>query len=434
MSSAELIRAAIFHTPRNAFLNGALEAFADGGLLIQDGKIVACGEFSDIYAANPGIEITNLRGGFLLPGFIDTHTHFPQLRIVGSLGRSLLEWLDQSALPAESRMAEIGYAESTARAFVRALIANGTTTALVFGSHFAPATACLFRAAEEIKMRVVSGLVLADRALRPELHLTPEAAYRESTELIRNFHRQERSLYAVTPRFALSASEAMLEVCQTLMREHDGLRFQTHLNENREEIEAVKKVFPWARDYFGVYEKFGLASRRSVMAHDVHPTACELERISGSRASIAHCPSSNSALGSGIFPMRAHLDAGVHFALGTDIGAGTTFNLLEEAIHAYVIQRLAPEGVVLDGGQMLYLATRAGAEALDLQDQIGDFQPGKSADFVYIRPLPATPLAAALERADDLPHTLTTLFTLARADSIREVRVGGEVVHLNIRQ
>jgi guanine deaminase len=426
--SGEIFRATIFHTPRNPFREPALEAFADGGLLVLKGRIAACGDFSQIRAANPGCAVHDFRGGFLLPGLIDTHTHFPQLRIVGNLGHSLLDWLEHCALPEESRMADAQVAAATASAFVHTLAANGTTTALVFGSHFSPATACLFQVAEATGLRIVSGLVLADRNLRPDLHKTPEAAYRESAELIRTFHGRGRSLYALTPRFALSTSDEMFEVCQTLLREHIGLRVQTHLNENRQEIAAVARAFPWAADYFAVYERFGLAGRRSVMAHDVHPTPSELQRLSASRTSIAHCPSSNTALGSGIFAMRAHLDARVHFGLGTDIGAGTTFSLLREALQAYYVQRLSPDGVTLNGSHLLYLATRAGAEALDLEAEAGDFTPGKSADFVYLRAGSGTPLAAALNRADDLPGILSVLFTLAEQADIREVRVMGRPI------
>ncbi len=421
-----IFRAALFHTPRNAFREEALEAYADGAVLVRDGRIADCGEYSRVRAAHSESDVTDLRGGFLLPGFIDTHTHFPQLRILGNLGRSLLDWLDHCALPEESRMADIEYARETARAYVDALAANGTTTALVFGSHFAGATAELFEAASAKRLRIISGLVVSDRALRPELHTTPEAAYRESKELIRRFGA---SRYAVTPRFALSASEGMLEVCQALLREEAGLRFQTHINENRDEVTAVRRAFSWANDYLNVYEKYRLMGRRSLMAHDVHATRSELERLAASRTSIAHCPSSNAALGSGIFPMQSHLGAGVHFALGTDIGAGTTFSVMRTALDAYSMQRIAAEPIVLSPAQMLYLATRAGAEALELQDEVGDFQVEKSADFVYLRPSPNSAVAKSIESAEDLEAVLGALFTLAGASDIAEVRVAGESVY-----
>jgi guanine deaminase len=426
----ELLRAHLFHTPRNPFRNDkSLESYADGGLLVRDGKVVACGEYGEIHAAHPEVPTSDLRGGFLLPGFVDTHIHFPQLRVLGGLGRQLLDWLEYVALPEEARMAEPSYACETARAFVSALAAHGTTTALVFGAHFAGATASLFEAAEKCGLRIVSGMVLSDRRLRPELHQLPADAYRESADLIRRFHGKGRLLYAVTPRFALSVSEAMLEVCQTLLRENPGVRFQTHLNENRQEITEVAQLFPWASDYLNVYERFQLGGRGAVMAHNVHPSDSEVERLAASGTAISHCPCSNAALGSGLFPLRRHIAAGVTCALGTDVGGGTGFGMLKEGLQAYLLQRLAPDGVLLSPGHLLYLATRAGAEALGLDEEIGDFNPGKAADFVYLRPPEGSPLAAVIEQAGDADRILAALFTLGGAESVREVRVEGAAVY-----
>jgi guanine deaminase len=426
----ELLRASLFHTPRNAFRDEkGVESYADGGLLIRAGNVVACGEYGAIHAAYPEVPTTDLRGGFLLPGFVDTHIHFPQIHVLGGLGRQLLDWLEQVALPEEARMAEPAYACQTARAFVSALAAHGTTTALVFGAHFAGATASLFEAAEKSGLRIVSGMVLSDRRLRPELHQLPADAYRESTDLIRRFHGMGRLLYAVTPRFALSASEAMLEVCQTLLRENPGVRFQTHLNENRQEIAEVARLFPWAVDYLNVYERFQLGGRGAVMAHNVHPSDSEVERLAASGTAISHCPCSNAALGSGLFPLRQHIDAGVKCALGTDVGGGTGFGMLKEALQAYLLQRLAPGGVLLSPGHLLYLATRAGAEALGMEETIGDFSPGKAADLVYLRPPEGSPLAAVVEQAGDMDRILAALFTLGGAESVREVRVEGATVY-----
>jgi guanine deaminase len=421
--TAELLRAGIFHTPRRT-----LEAFADGGLLIRDGRIAGCGHYSELHAAYPGVSVRDLRGGYLLPGFIDTHVHFPQLRVLGGLGRQLLDWLEHVALPEEARMADVAYACDTARRFVRALASYGTTTALVFGSHFKPATAALFRAAGRSGLRIISGLVLSDRSLRPELHQTPANAYRDASQLIREFHGRGRLLVAVTPRFAVSTSEAMLEVCQTLLSEHEGLRFTTHINENLLEQHEVARLFPWAQDYLAVYERFGLARRGAVMAHNVHTSDSELERLAASGTSIAHCPASNAMLGSGIFPLKRHLAAGVHCALGTDVGGGTGFGIPKEALQAYALQRLAPESVLLTPEHMLYLATRAGAEALQLEAETGDFTIGKSADYVYLKAPEGSPLEAVLERAEGLDRVLSALFTLAGAESVADVRVAGEAI------
>ena len=426
----ELLRAPLFHTPRNPFREAsALESYADGGLLIRAGRVAACGEYASLRDAHPDVPTVDLRGGYLLPGFIDAHTHFPQLRVLGGLGRSLLDWLEHCALPEEARMADHSHACRVARGFVHALASHGTTTALVFGAHFAPATAALFEAAAAAGLRIAAGQVLSDRLLNPELHQTPERAYRESSLLIERFHRQGRMTYAVTPRFALSASEAMLEVCQTLLGEHEGLLFQTHINENVQEIAEVARLFPWASDYLAVYERFGLNRPSSVMAHNVHPGDSELDRLGAGGAAVAHCPTSNAALGSGLFPLQRHIHAGVRCALGTDVGGGTGFGMLKEGLQAYLLQRIAPGGMILDAGHLLYLSTLAGAEALGLGEETGDFRTGKSADFVYLRPPADSPLAAVLEREQSLEQSLAAIFTLAGAKSVQEVRVEGSVVY-----
>jgi len=430
--AGEILRAPLLHTPRNPFRQtGALERYSDGALFHRDGKIAACGDYSEIRAAHANAAYRDLRGGFLLPGLIDTHVHFPQLRVIGSLGQDLMGWLEQFALPEEARMAELSYASDTADRFLHALASHGTTTAMMFGAHFASATAILFEAADAAGLRILSGFVLSDRGLLPELHHTPQTAYRDACELIRRFHRKGRSLYAVTPRFAISTSEAMLEVCRTLMQEVEGLRFQTHLNENRGEIEMVRRLFPWAEDYLAVYERYGLTGRGAVMAHNVHPRPAELERLAAEGTAVAHCPCSNAVLGSGILPLWRHIEAGVHCSLGTDVGAGTGFGMLKEGLQAYMLQRLAqsPRESPLDAAQLLYLATRAGAEAIHLEDEVGDFTPGKSADFVYLRAPASSPLEAVIERAENMERILGALFTLGDSSCVREVRVGGVAVY-----
>jgi guanine deaminase len=428
--SFELFRASLLHTPSNPFHDErALVSFADGGLLVHNGRIVLSGEYATVHASCPEANVCDWRGGYLLPGLIDTHLHYPQLRVIGGLGLTLLDWLEHVALPEEARMADVAYASETARGFIHALASHGTTTALVFGAHFPGAVAALFEEAESSGLRIVSGLVVSDRRLRPELHQTPDAAYRDSRELIRHFHGRGRLLYAVTPRFALSTSEAMLEICQTLLTEHPGLRFQTHINENAEEVAEVASLFPWASDYLAVYERYGLGGARAVMAHNVQPTDSELERLAHTRTSVAHCPCSNAALGSRIFPLRRHLDAGVHVALGTDVGGGTGFGLLKEGLQANLMQRVTPDGVMLAPAHLLYLATLAGAEALGLDAEIGDFQKGKAADFVCLRPPEGSVLASVLRRVESLDQALAAIFTLGGSDSVQEVRVEGAVVY-----
>jgi guanine deaminase len=424
-----IVRAQILHTPRDAFAHGAeaLETFDDGALAFEGGRILATGGFADVRAEHPEAEVIDQSGAVLLPGLVDLHVHYPQIAVIGAMGMPLLEWLATRTLPEEARLADPEYAEEVARFFVRALAANGTTTALVFGSHFPAAQEALFAEAERSGLRIASGLVVSDRNLLPELQMTPEAAYDRSRALIERWHGRGRLRYAVTPRFSLSCSEDMLEACGALSVE-PGVLFTSHLNENRDEIAAVGALFPWSRDYLHTYERFGLVGPSSVFAHDVHVSDDELRRMAGARCSVAHCPSSNAFLASGIFPMARHAAQGVRFGLGTDVGAGTGLSLFKEGLMAYHVQMVRAEGELIGPVHLLYLATRAGADAIGLGDEIGDLSPGRSADFVLLRPPEGGTLDAVLRQSPSAEATLGALFTLAREECVAEVRVAGEPV------
>lgn len=426
-----LYRATLMHTPQSPFADpDALRVQEDGGLLVEGGVIRAVGTYAELKASHPDATVTDLRGGLLLPGFIDTHVHFPQGRVIGGLGMPLLEWLDKNALPEEARLADPHYAQAVAQEFTRSLLQNGTTTALVFGSHFAQAVDLLFEGAQRSGLRAVAGLVVSDRLLRPELHTTPQRAYDESKALIEKWHGKDQQLYAVTPRFSLSASEGILDACGALMREFEGLRFTSHINENVAEIQTVRELFPSARDYLDTYERAGLVGRHSVLAHNVHPNGRELGVMAAHQCSAAHCPCSNSALGSGFFPLRRHLQAGVHVSLGTDVGGGTGFSMLKEGLQAYFMQQLLGEnGVPLTPAHLLYLATRAGAEALDLQDLTGDFSVGKQFDAVLISPAAKTSLRAIYDAADDPARLLAATFATGTQGDLAQVWAGGRTVY-----
>jgi guanine deaminase len=424
-----IVRAQVAHTPRNPFEEErALQVFPDGAVAFSDGRILACGSWSSVAESHPDAEVLDARGALLLPGFVDCHVHYPQLRMIGAMGLELMDWLRQRALPEEARLADSAYAGAVADEFVRGLAAVGTTTALVFGSHFPGAQEALFAAAHDSGLRITSGLVVSDRGLLPALHVSPEIALRASRELIDRWHGRGLLRYAVTPRFSASCSEAMLAACGDLAGDAEGLLFTTHLNETPDEVALVRSLFPWASDYLQTYERYGLLGARSVFAHDVHPTDDELRRLAVAGATVAHCPSSNAFLGSGLFPLRRHLDAGVRVALGTDVGAGTGLSMLKEGLMAYEAQMLMSEGVRIGPAHLLWLATGAGAAALGLADEVGDFTPGKSADYVLVVPPGGSTLATVLGRSESVADQLGAVFTLAREESIAEVRVAGEVV------
>jgi guanine deaminase len=423
----EIVRARVMHTPRDPFGGErALEAFDDGAVAFDDGQIVATGGFAQVRRDHPDAAVLDTGGALLLPGLVDTHVHYPQLAVVGAMGLELLDWLEGRALPEEARLADSDYARILARDFVHGLAAAGTTTALVFGSHFPDAQEALFAEAERVGLRITSGLVVSDRNLLPALHLTPDEAYEASRRLLERWHDRGQLRYAVTPRFSISCSEAMLEACAALPGD---LTVTTHINESAAEVRAVAELFPWSRDYLETYERFGLVGPASVLAHDVHVTDDELGRLAAAGASVANCPASNAFLGGGAFPMRRHLEHGVRFALGTDVGAGTGLSLLKEGLTSYLVQRLRPDGFRLCPEHLLYLTTRAGAEALGLADTVGDLSPGKSADYVLVRPPPGGTLDVVLRRADSPEDALGAVFTLAREESVAEVRLAGEPVY-----
>lgn len=418
--------ASVVDTPGDPFAGDPAAALAqDGALLVRDGVIRARGSLAALSAAHPGEPVTRLDGGLLVPGFVDTHVHFPQIRVIGGLGMPLLDWLEQCALPEESKLADRAYARAVAAEFLDGLMASGTTSALVFGSHFAPAMDELFAAAAHRGLNITSGLVLSDRILRPELLNSPETALADSADLILRWHDRGRLRYAVTPRFSLSASDDMLDACAQLLGK--GVWFTSHINENLAEIATVAGLFPGARHYLDTYGRHGLITPRSVFAHNVHPDDAELAMLAEHGASVAHCPTSNCALGSGLFPLRRHVEHGVHVALGSDVGAGAGLFLPKEALQAYFIQQLLGDGgLALTPAHLLYLATRAGAQALGLDDRIGDFTVGKEFDAVWLRPADGSTLAVNLRHARDTSDALARIFALATPADVAGVWIRGQ--------
>jgi guanine deaminase len=420
-----VFRGTFLDTPLSPFTGGHLRAEADLAVVVEDGVIVAREPFEPSVHTGPDVDTVDLRDGLVLPGLVDTHVHFPQVRAIGGLGMPLLDWLEKCALPEEARLADASYAASVATDFVSGLARAGTTTALVFGSHFAPAVDTLFTEATRVGLRVTSGLVLSDRILREDLFTTPERAYAEGLELAKRWHGVGRTRYAVTPRFSLSCSEELLESAGALLADGPEVWFTSHLNENVEEIEGVRQLF--GCDYTTSYERAGLLGPRSVLAHNVHPTLPELMTLARHGAAVAHCPTSNAALGSGLFPLASHLALGVRFALGSDVGAGTGFSLFKEGLQAYFAQQLlGREGHKLSSRHLLYLATAAGADVLGLSTVIGDFSVGKEFDAVWLRPSPSSTLDIALRHATSDDDAVAKVFALATAADVAATWVAGE--------
>lgn len=421
-----LFRGTFLDTPVDPFQGGGLRVAEDAGVLVRDGVIAERGPWAALRRTHPEEEVVDLTGGLVLPGFVDTHVHFPQVRIIGGLGLPLLDWLDRVALPEEARMQDVAYAAAVAGEFVRGLTAAGTTSALVFGAHFAPAVDLLFQEATRTGLRITSGLVVSDRILRPDLLTTPARAHEESLQLADRWHGVGRNRYAVIPRFSLSCSDPLLAACGAVLAEVPGALFTSHVNENPREVAEVTGLC--GTHYVGSYDRHGLCGPRSVLAHDVHPTDPELELLAARGTAVAHCPTSNAALGSGLFPLARHLQHGVRVALGSDVGAGTGFSLLKEGLQAYFAQQLlGPEGHPLTPAHLLHLATSAGAAALGLDD-VGELTVGKRFDAVWLRPDAGTPLAAGLAHAVDGEEALARAFALGTPSDVAGVWIDGEPV------
>jgi guanine deaminase len=424
-----IFRGTFLDTPGDPFSGGSLRAH-EGALLVDEaGIITERGSYADLAAAHRDAEVRDVRGGLVLPGFVDTHVHFPQLRVIGALGMPLLEWLDQCALPEEARLADASYAAEVARAFVGALANAGTTTALVFGSHYLDATEWLFAEADLLGLRITSGLVVSDCELRDDLLTTPGRAYDEGMVLAKRWHGTRRLRYAATPRFSVSCSAELLEACGALLHDLPGAMFTSHLNENPAEIAHVRATFPERASYTDTYAHHGLLGPASVLAHNVHPTAAELAQLAGAGSSVAHCPTSNLCLGSGLFPLREHLDAGVRVALGSDVGAGTGLSLFKEGLQAYFVQQaLGVAGVPLTSAHLLHLATTAGAQALGLEAEVGTFDVGKAFDALWVHPAGEGPLDILLRHATSAEDALAKAFAHGTSGDVGRVWVAGEVV------
>ena len=424
-----IYRARVFDTPDNPFAGGRLRSASDIALVVDDGLITSRTDFDTARTAHPEAQVVDLRGGVLIPGLVDTHVHLPQVRAIGHLGKPLLDWLDQCALPEEAKLGDPAYAEAVAGEFLTGLISAGTTSAMVFGSHFASAMDIFFSAAEKSGLRITSGLVTGDRNLPDALLTDVERSTEEGQALIDRWHGKGRLRYAVTPRFSFSAGPELLAAGGRLVEENPGIWVTSHLNENVDEVAGVAEIHPDALDYLDTYDRAGLVGRRTVLAHNVHPQDRELERMAEAGSVAAHCPTSNSALASGFFPLRRHIEAGVRVALGTDVGAGTGFNLLKEGVQSYFMQQLDPAGgVALNSAHLLHLATEAGAEALEL-DEVGVLSEGKRFDAVLIRPAEGQPLDVGIRHAADDGDALAKIFAMGTPGDIAAVWVDGKPLH-----
>lgn len=396
----------------------------DGLLVVEDGVVLARGAYADLAPRFADLAAERLPG-LVVPGFVDTHVHYPQTDRIAAHGAQLLQWLERHIFPAEAAFADRAHADAVAAFFLDELLRNGTTSALVFATVHAQSVDALFQAALARGMRIVSGKVLMDLG-PPDLHDTAASGRAESEALIARWRGRGRLGYAVTPRFALTSSDAQLEAAGALLATHPDVLLHTHVSENLGEVAAVAERFGHAADYLDVYDRFGLVGGRSVFAHGIHLSDRALGRIAQAGAGIAFCPTSNLFLGSGLFDLERTGGHGVKVGLGSDVGAGTSFSLLATAGEAYKVCQM--RGTSLDPFRALHLATAGGARLLGVEDRIGALEPGQEADFVLLDAA-ATPLLARRTAGASLHDRLFTLMILGDDRAIARTYVAGRMAH-----
>jgi guanine deaminase len=389
----------------------AIVWFEDGLLVVEDGMIEALGAADALMnSLSDDTQVEDYSGKLIVPGLIDCHVHYPQIDVIASYGEELLDWLNRYAYPREMRFADEDYAREVAAVFVDELIRNGTTTALVFGTVHAHSADAIFEAAAAKNMRLIAGKVLMDSNCPEALQDSAATGYEHSKQLIERWHGKGRLGYAITPRFALTSSEAQLEAAGRLAAEHPDVWVHTHLAENHDEVEQISRLFPWSSSYLDVYDHFGLVRERSVFAHCLHLHDDECRLMANSGAAAAHCPTSNMFLGSGLFDLRRLHEQQVRVGLGTDVGGGTSLSLLKTMREAYKVLHLQQQP--LPPGRALYLATLGAARALYLDDRIGNFAAGKEADFIVLDPRGTSISAHRTALASSLGELLFALIVL----------------------
>jgi len=374
----------------------------DGLMVIEDGKIKAFGPYDQVFPKYSGVSITHVKERLILPGFIDGHIHVPQTRVLGAFGQQLLPWLNKWVFPEEKKYKDRAYAKEGTRGFFENLIASGTTTCQAFTTTSPVATEEFFEEATRRNMLVLGGVTGMDRFAPPDSMSSADDFYKDSKRLIEKYHRKGRNLYAITPRFALGATPDLLKACQRLKQEHPDCWVNTHISENPSEIRGVKE-FHQCQDYLGVYEKYSLVGKKFSGGHGVWLSDDEFRRIARADASVTFCPLSNLFLGSGLFRLGRATDPDhrVRLSFGTDMGGGNRFsmiNVLDEAYKVGMVNNTLLDGSVdprwedpeesernkLSPYRAFYSVTLGGAHGLYIDDRVGNFEPGKEADFVTL--------------------------------------------------
>ncbi|SMP30742.1 guanine deaminase [Shimia sagamensis] len=413
-----------FHAaPADEMDTDAYTYIKDGAILIEAGKIKATGVYQDIAAQAPKAAVKDHRPNLLLPGFIDTHVHFPQVQVIASWGEQLLDWLNNYTFPEETRFEDPKHSTAMAGHFYDLLTSHGTTTAVSYCSVHTASVDAYFAEAEKRNMCMIGGKVMMDRNAPDTLRDTPQSSYDDSKKMIAKWHGKGRAQYAITPRFAITSTPEQMQMAQALVAEHPECFVQTHLSENHDEIAFTKELYPDAPDYLGVYEGYGLLTPKTLLGHSIHLTPREIDVLAETQAKPVFCPTSNLFLGSGLFDDGGLRARGIQNAIATDIGAGTSYSMLQTLNEGYKILQLQKQK--LHPLRAFDWITRGNAEVLGLSDKIGTLAVGSDADVVVLDSHATHAMDLRMQRAGSLSEELFILQTLGDDRAVSETYVAG---------
>lgn len=405
---------------------GAARHSARGGVLVEGGMIRAVGEADELRRAHPQARVHDYGQALISAGFVDAHVHYPQTAMIASWGKRLIDWLNSYTFPEEMKFADKAYASEIASRYFDLTLANGTTTVCSYATIHPESVDAFFEAARTRGLRAYAGKTCMDRNAPGGLRDTPQSAYDDSKRLLEKWHGIDRLSYVITPRFSPTSTPEQLHAMGALWREYPHCLMQTHLSEQTDEVDWVKSLFPQSRDYLDTYETQGLLREGALFGHAIYLTEREIARIRETGAALIHCPTSNTFIGSGLFPTLAMAQRGIRVGLATDTGGGSSFSMLRTMAAAYEVGQL--RGTPLHPSQLWWLATQGSARALRADDRIGNLAPGMEADIVAID-LASTPaIAQRAARAGDLWEALFPTIMMGDDRATKAVWVGGRPV------
>ena len=407
----------------DAYADPSRARIEEGALRIEDGRIAETGPLAALRAAHPCDPVEDHGARLICPGLIDAHCHYPQTAIVASWGKRLIDWLNGYTFPEEARFADRAYADEIANRHLDLALANGTTSLCTFCTSHPGSVDAIFEAACDRGMRIAAGKTCMDRNAPEDLTDTAQRAYDESKALADRWHGTGRATYAITPRFSPTSTPEQLEALGALWAERPDCLMQTHISEQVDEVGWVRDLFPDARDYLDTYERFGLLGPRGLYGHAIWLTDRERARLAEVGASVVHCPTSNTFIGSGLFDLARTRADRIGVGLATDTGGGSSFSMLRTMAAAYEIGQLT--GTALHPAQLLWLATEGSAKAMHMADRVGRIAPGMEADLTVLD-LHATPaIAQRAERAEDAWEEVFPTIMMGDDRAVAAVYVGG---------